>query len=90
MYIDTISDEEIEVRLVVSCCGKEIHWLTHIRADDLYMKGIQNARVRDPNDWEQLFISVDERFKSFQVGTVDGSELSTICVTWEGEDLFEV
>lgn len=54
------------------------------------MKGIQNARVRDPDDWEQLFASVDERFKSFQVGTADGSELSTICVMWDGEDMFEV
>ncbi|KAF7897087.1 hypothetical protein EAF00_005315 [Botryotinia globosa] len=59
------------------------------RTDGLYMKRIQNARVRDPNDWEQLFLSVDERFKSFRVGTVDGSELSTIFVTWEGENMFE-
>ncbi|TGO57110.1 hypothetical protein BCON_0069g00040 [Botryotinia convoluta] len=59
-------------------------------SDDLYMQGIQNARVRDPNDWEQLFASVDERFKSFGVGTDDGSELSTVCVMWDGEDMFEV
>jgi hypothetical protein len=51
------------------------------------MKGIQNARGRDRTDWEQLFGSVDPRFKSFEVGTVEGSELSTICVTWEGGDV---
>ncbi|TGO81768.1 hypothetical protein BPOR_1024g00030 [Botrytis porri] len=60
------------------------------RADDLHMKGIQNAGVRDPKDWERVFASVDARSKLFQVGTVDGSELSTIYVTWEGEDMFEV
>jgi hypothetical protein len=59
-----------------------------VRADDLYMKGIQNAKGRDPSDWEQLFESVDSRFKSFAVGTVDGSELSTISVTWDGEAAF--
>lgn len=25
------------------------------RASDLYMKGIQNAKERDPTDWAQLF-----------------------------------
>ncbi|KAI9646648.1 hypothetical protein NHQ30_004645 [Ciborinia camelliae] len=58
------------------------------RADDLYMKGIQNARGRDPTDWEELFESVDSRFKSFAIGTVHDSELSTISVTWEGETAF--
>ncbi|PQE34045.1 6-hydroxytryprostatin B O-methyltransferase protein [Rutstroemia sp. NJR-2017a WRK4] len=37
--------------------------LMTVRADDLYMKGIQNAKGRDPSDWEQLFESVDSRFK---------------------------
>ncbi|KAJ8065082.1 hypothetical protein OCU04_005794 [Sclerotinia nivalis] len=64
------------------------YWARKQRADDLYMKCIQNARGRDPSDWEQLFESVDSRFKSFAVGTIDGSELSTICVTWEGKDMF--
>ncbi|TGO45530.1 hypothetical protein BOTNAR_0659g00040 [Botryotinia narcissicola] len=77
-------------RVLPAPCTLVPHQMRRQRADDLYMKGIQNARVRDPNDWEQLFVSVDERFKSFRVGTVDGSELSTICVTWEGEDMFEV
>lgn len=62
--------------------------LTHLRADDLYMKGIQNAGARDPNDWEQLFASVDSRFKSFETGTVDGFELSTISVIWEGDAIY--
>ena len=62
--------------------------MTHLGADDLYMKGIQNARARYPNDWEQLFASVDSRFKSFETGTVDGFELSTSSVIWEGEAIY--
>ncbi|KAF7930035.1 hypothetical protein BELL_0651g00040 [Botrytis elliptica] len=77
-------------RVLPAPCTLTPYQMRRQRADDLYMKGIQNARVRDPNHWEQLFLSVDERFKSFQVGAVDGSELSTICVTWEGEDMFEM
>jgi hypothetical protein len=67
---------------------QSIRRLINTRADALYMKGIQNAKGRDPTDWEQLFDSVDSRFKSFAVETVDGSELSTISVTWEGETTF--
>jgi hypothetical protein len=67
---------------------QSIRRLINTRADALYMKGIQNAKGRDPTDLEQLFDSVDSRFKSFVVGTVDGSELSTISVTWEGETTF--
>ncbi|KAF7948564.1 uncharacterized protein EAE97_003975 [Botrytis byssoidea] len=76
-------------RVLPAPCTLTPYQMRRQRADDLYIKGIQNARVRDPNDWE-LFLSVDERFKSFQAGTVGGSELSTTCVTWEGEDMFEV
>ncbi|TGO38103.1 hypothetical protein BHYA_0082g00460 [Botrytis hyacinthi] len=77
-------------RVLPAPCTLTPYQMRRQRADDLYMKGIQDARVRDPNDWEQLFASVDEIFKPFQVETVDGSELSTICATWEGEDMFEV
>ncbi|TGO23406.1 hypothetical protein BPAE_0133g00040 [Botrytis paeoniae] len=68
-------------RVLPAPCTLTPYQMRRQRADDLYMRGFHNARVRDPNDWEQLFASVDDRFKSFQVGTVDGSELSTICVT---------
>ncbi|KAM0194417.1 hypothetical protein ACHAPC_000891 [Botrytis cinerea] len=75
-------------RLLPAPCTLSPYQVRRQRADDLYMKGIQNARARYPNDWEQLFASVDSRFKSFETGTVDGFELSTSSVIWEGEAIY--
>ncbi|KAF4628102.1 hypothetical protein G7Y89_g10046 [Cudoniella acicularis] len=58
------------------------------RCHDLYMKGIQNARERDPDDWAQFFESADPRFRFHGVDTPKGSILSFMCATWEGEDMF--
>lgn len=58
------------------------------RASDLYMKGIQNAKERDSTDWEQLFKSVDPRFKILEIKSPKGSYLSLICAIWEGEDTY--
>ncbi|EPE28293.1 S-adenosyl-L-methionine-dependent methyltransferase [Glarea lozoyensis ATCC 20868] len=52
----------------------------------LYMKGIQNAKERDEEDFRQLFESVDSRFRFDEVIKPEGSALALICVTWMGEN----
>lgn len=47
------------------------------------MKGIQNAKERDSDDWTQLFKSVDSRFTNLEVISPQGSYLSIISITWE-------
>jgi hypothetical protein len=58
--------------------------LSLVRNSDLYMKGIQNARERDEDDYVQLFKSVDSRFTFDGVVRPEGSVLSVISATWEG------
>lgn len=52
------------------------------RASDLYMKGIQNAKERDATAWEQLFESVESRFKIVEIKSPKGAFLSLISVIW--------
>ncbi|KAG9235075.1 putative O-methyltransferase [Amylocarpus encephaloides] len=59
-----------------------------MRATDIFMKGITNAKERDAVEWGQLFKSANPMFKLSEVKTPKGSALSTICATWEGENTF--
>jgi hypothetical protein len=60
--------------------------IREFRNSDLYMKGIQNAKERDEEDYVRLFESVDSRFRVDEVIKPEGSALALICVTWVGED----
>ena len=50
------------------------------------MKGIQNAKERDADDWAELFAAVDPRFKLGEIVKPSGSALSIIEAQWSGDD----
>ena len=52
------------------------------------MKGIQNAKERDPDDWSLLFRTADARFKLQEIKKPLKANLSIICAIWEGDDVF--
>ncbi|KAF2730279.1 sterigmatocystin 8-O-methyltransferase precursor [Polyplosphaeria fusca] len=58
------------------------------RTFDLGMKGIQNAKERDPDDWSLLFRTADARFKLQEIQKPPQANLSIICAAWEGDDMF--
>ncbi|TVY82896.1 O-methyltransferase aurJ [Lachnellula suecica] len=53
------------------------------RSFDLSMKGIQNAKERDADDWEQLFEFADSRFKFQGITKPNGSTLSIVNASWD-------
>lgn len=54
-----------------------------LRATDLTMKQIQNARERDEADWKTLLKGADERFQICDFKHPPGSELAIIIVGWQ-------
>lgn len=58
------------------------------RTFDLGMKAIQNAKERDADDWAFLFDKTDSRFKLQEIKKPREANLSIICATWEGENMF--
>jgi len=49
------------------------------------MKGIQNAKERDADDWEQLFTAADSGFKFQGIMKPSESILSMIYASWDGD-----
>ncbi|KAI9644379.1 hypothetical protein NHQ30_007736 [Ciborinia camelliae] len=54
-----------------------------LRATDLTMKQIQNARERDQEDWTALVKSTDSRYHLQSISRPEGSELAIITLVWQ-------
>ncbi|KAF7903124.1 hypothetical protein EAE99_012150 [Botrytis elliptica] len=54
-----------------------------LRATDMTMKQIQNARERDQEDWGALVKAADSRYKLQSISRPEGSELAIITLVWE-------
>ncbi|KAF4633859.1 hypothetical protein G7Y89_g4253 [Cudoniella acicularis] len=54
-----------------------------LRATDLTMKQIQNARERDRKDWEVLLREADELFHLIEIKCPAGSALAIIILGWK-------
>lgn len=55
-----------------------------IRGFDLVMSSIQNARERELEDWKNLFMKADGRFKFKGIIFPPGSNYSLIVAVWKG------
>ncbi|TVY82551.1 O-methyltransferase gsfB, partial [Lachnellula suecica] len=55
------------------------------RTYDIYMKGLANAKERNADEWAQLFKLVDPQFSPCEIQSPEGSVMSIISVTWQGE-----
>ncbi|KAI1366337.1 S-adenosyl-L-methionine-dependent methyltransferase [Xylaria arbuscula] len=59
---------------------------TRMRAFDLTMSAIHNAKERELNDWAALFRAADERFEFQGATRPPGSNHSIMVVLWTGTD----
>ncbi|PYI04305.1 O-methyltransferas-like protein [Aspergillus sclerotiicarbonarius CBS 121057] len=57
----------------------------YIRHMDLMMYAINKSRLRDEEEWQQLFHEADARFGTIRCWTPPGSALAIIEAVWEGE-----
>jgi hypothetical protein len=55
-----------------------------VRAFDLVMKELCNAKERNIGDWEALLKQADERFEIVEVKRLEGSQLQIMDVEWKG------
>ncbi|PQE10357.1 hypothetical protein CJF32_00000898 [Rutstroemia sp. NJR-2017a WRK4] len=53
------------------------------RESDITMMATSNSMERDQDDWEELFRSVDARFKLEEVKRMEGAKLDLVVFRWE-------
>ncbi|KAJ9218320.1 hypothetical protein DTO166G4_186 [Paecilomyces variotii] len=56
----------------------------YIRYMDLMMLAINKSRLRDEEEWQQLFREADPRYGQLKCWTPEGSALAIMEVVWEG------
>ncbi|KAJ9299733.1 hypothetical protein DTO271G3_2617 [Paecilomyces variotii] len=56
----------------------------YIRYMDLMMLAINKSRLRDEEEWQQLFHEADPRYGQLKCWTPEGSALAIMEVVWEG------
>ncbi|GAD93055.1 hypothetical protein BC1G_02945 [Paecilomyces variotii No. 5] len=56
----------------------------YIRYMDLMMLAINKSRLRDEEEWQQLFHEADPRYGKLKCWTPEGSALAIMEVVWEG------
>lgn len=52
---------------------------------DISMKAFNNARERDVETWESLFVEADSRFRFLGVSVPPGARMAIIEAEWMGE-----
>lgn len=50
---------------------------------DIGMQMLFNARERTAEDWDELLMKADKRFKMVNINRAEGSSLGLIEVVWE-------
>lgn len=67
----------------MACRSLSIQQLIHRRSTfDLGLRGIQNAKEHDPDDWALLFCTADARYKLHEIQKPLKANLSIIYATW--------